>query len=195
MSNETLDLRIQNIKAAIERETEGLTADELKVVHAAVATVPSVPRCQHCGQEFNCEMPERVPLGTMCVDCFNSGHVGIGQQTTARRSAQNRRINCPKCIVSSSSSLARRIAEKIYDEVADLFAMPVDEARATDNFAAIIKSELAATSIETTELARQFVDAMLDRFGPVEMDADTFQFALDLARRLGCRELPESRKS
>lgn len=129
MNNETLDFRIQNIKAAIERETEGLTADEFKVVHAAVATAPSVPRCQHCGQEFNCEMPERVPLGTMCVDCFNSGHVGIGQQTTARRSAQNRRINCPKCIVSSSSSLAQRIAERIVNRFSEMGWVNTDRER------------------------------------------------------------------
>jgi len=38
----------------------------------------------------------------------------------------------------------REAARRIYDDVADLFAMPVDEARATDSFAAIIASTAPA---------------------------------------------------
>lgn len=160
MNTETLDLRIQNIKAAIERETEDLTADELKMVRATVAIVPSLSKDYDQGLLDSLGIIQKhrsrwlLSASYDQVEAMVKTIVALIGSTPPTPPSSLFPETIPTTYARTdgslpSSSLARRIAEKIYDEVVDLFAMPADEARATDNFAAIVESELAAIPIET----------------------------------------------
>jgi len=146
MNKETLDFRIQNIKATIERETEGLTAEELQVVYAA--TVPGESRTTAKCLNVDCPRysEERLAVnGERCYPCM--------------------KLLTPVA-PSTPSSLARRITEKIYE--AGMLSEDYQSSRTLDDInpryaadlAAIIESELAATSTERLTEAQRRAIAM-----------------------------------